>query len=774
MNNINSFTETVNKLTKQVNIALASMQGMNDSLTTNEDTVTIQYEGTDPVSGDASVYTFSMPSYQYTLEQLNRISNTVNTFVSGEGVVLLNDGTYREVKTVPLAKTPLPIIDIGTPAYFNIKDNWFFESLIFPQMYVQFNLKNKIDDRSDRVKIRRLIFDNFDDVETQWFLDNLSNKSLTYSEVITTLDTNEKRYWIDEEVQDLPINMPNYTGSFIVIDKRVIDNNEWFFLNTVNYALTSDSSIVNNIELKLGDQLRFSETLYKINSIEITEKRISLTPLIGIGVPNVYSEFNIYSIPFEEKVVNVPVGYNECQSVFIKGINDDYNILGDSWGNSISFFSNNLLISNGVTTLESYYHNYVIDFGKQMEGQAKEKFISAYFGVTPNAPSISTDQFSVNQINTQLNASLDTEEIKNTQIQIESTKTIIASLKSTITQQKAALVELTVQTEREELQAKIDSNITQLELRTTEYQSLVKSLATLAYENDAVLSTPKYRLRGFFEIPEGSKKTTDPDEPLQEIIQFDIAYRYLKLDNTGTALNTYSYVDPSTSQKITGTFTDWTIYQSPIKSRVYDSTLEKYVWKSENIADGDTVNINQVDIPIIKGEKVELKIRSISEAGWPQNPLKSDWSETIIINFPANLEGSDQVANILSDSIQESSQIQLDQTLNATGLITHINDSYPNPNTGDGTYFKHQSKYLSYDLPEKDANNIISSIKTTDLQNFLQDLVNKTYVTLVKPPEITSPSVQSPVTGTLQMLFQAMVNADPSIYKEFEYLITNS
>ena len=82
MSNINSFTQTVENLTRNTNIALASMQGMNDTVTTQDDTVTITVEGIDPVTGDPSLYTYSMPSYQYTLEELARVSNTVNTFVS--------------------------------------------------------------------------------------------------------------------------------------------------------------------------------------------------------------------------------------------------------------------------------------------------------------------------------------------------------------------------------------------------------------------------------------------------------------------------------------------------------------------------------------------------------------------------------------------------------------------------------------------------------------------------------------------------------------------
>jgi hypothetical protein len=703
-----------------------------------------------------------MPSYQYTLEQLSRISNTVNTFVSGNGVVLLNDGTYRQVTTVPLSKSPNPIIDVQAPSKFNWRNNWFFENMLFPQMYVEFDLKGKIDDRSDRVVVRRVIFDNYDDAETQWFKDNLVGNYYSYQDTVNLLSQNGKRYWIDEEVQDLPLNPSKYTGSFTILDKKVISGSQWYFLNTLNYGLTTDSSVVKNIELKIGDQLRYNESLYKIESVEVTEKRVKLISLIGIGNPNLNNRFHIYSTPFAEKVVKIPIGYDECNSLFIKGVNDDFNVIADSWGDSISFYTNDLTLVNSTTDLTTYYFNYVVDFGKQMEGQAKDKMISAFYGVVPDAPVISADQFAVRQINTQLNAALDTESIKNTQTQIESTKTIINSLKTTISQQKAELVELTDPAEREDLQTKIDNNISQLSKKTVEYQSLVKSLATLAYENNAVLGNPKYRLRGFFEIPQGKRSTDNAAEDLQQVVQFDISYRYLRLDNTGNPLNTYSYNDPSTGQKVTGTFTDWQIIQTPIKSKTYDSTLGKYVWTTENVGDGETVNINQVDIPITKGEKVEMRIRSISEAGWPQNPLKSSWSDSVIVDFPANLEGSDQVGNILSDATQEQAQIQLDETLNATGVITHLQDGYPNPNAGSGTYFKHQARFLSYDWGKKDIDGDISEEKSLDIQTILDELASRIFVRINNPIGAGSKVV------TIQEALQKLVDASVGIYNDLE------
>jgi hypothetical protein len=765
-NTNNSFTQTVIDLTRNINIALAGLEGMNQALTTQEDTVTVRYEGIDPTTGDPSIFHYSMPSYQYTLEKLQRISNTVNTFITGDGVVLLDDGTFRQVMTIPLSKPPKAVVDVAAPTKFNWRNNWFFEDLLFPQMYVEFNLKDRIDDRSDRIVVRRIIFDNFDDFETQWFRDNFIGNYVSYQQVIDTLEVNDKRYWIDEEVRDLPLRPNKYTGKFKIVDKRTIEGNEWYFLNSINYALVTDDAPVNNIELKIGDKLRYKESLYRIESIEITERRVKLIHLVGAANPHVNGEFNIYSVPFESKPAKIPVGYNECNVIFIKGVNDDFNVISDSWGDSIAFYSNDLTLSGSSVDLATYYFNYVADFGKKMEGEAKDRMVTAFFGVSPNAPSLSVDQFNVNQINTQLNASLDTDEIKNTQTQIESTKTIINSLKTTIAQQKAELVELTAPAERADLQDKIDNNISQLSKKTVEYQSLVKSLATLAYENNAVLGSPKYRVRGFFEIPQGKRSTDNAAESPQEIVQFEVEYRYLRLDNSGNPLNSYSFIDPSTGQKIRGTFTDWKMIQSPIRSRIYDQNLEKYIWAPEDIEDGEAININQVDIPITKGEKVEMRIRSISEAGWPQNPLKSEWSDPVIIEFPANLEGSDQVSNILSDAVQEESQIQLDETLNATGVLTHLQDGYPNPNIGAGTYFKHQSRYLSYDWNRKNVAGDTLEQRSIDLQTILDDLAARIFV------RINNPGGAGYKEVTIQEALQTLVDASIGVYNNLENLNT--
>ena len=767
----NSFTETVNELVQQSNIALEFAAKINKSLTTQEDSVAMYIEQEDPVTGDASTVTYSIPSYNNVINKVNSAVNSVDVFIKGEGKVLLNDGTYREVKTIPVAISPAKVTNVTVPSKFKPRNNWFFEDLMFPQLIVSFDLKNKIDDRSDRISVRRVIFDNSNDTETQWFRDNIIGQDLTYYEAITKLSDNGKEYWQDDQIVDLPLSTEPYTGYFLIIDKQTISNKQWYYLDTLLYGIPSDQPVVKNLQLAKGSFLRYNNSIYKIDDIEVTERRVHLVPTVGMDHPTVGFSFEIYSAPFSTKLAEIAIGYNECNIMFVKGINDDYNLLGDDWSKAISFYTNDLTLENNSSVaLEDYYNDFVSDFGKKMEGEAKEKFIPAWFGLVPDAPVLSSDSgIETVQINEQINASLDTGEIKSTQTQIESTKTIVNSLKTTIAQQKAELVSVTDTAQREDLNSKISVNVNDLAKRTVEYQSLVRALSTLAYESDAVTAEPKYRVRGFFDIPEGKKRVpTSTTEIPQEIIQFELAYRYLRLDGTGNPLKTFEVTDSSTSRTKKGVYSDWIIVQTPVKSRVYDSSLGRYKWVSPDIGDGDVVNINQIDIPIRKGEKVEIKVRSISEAGWPTNPVKSDWSTPIIKEFPGNLAGSDQVTNILKDSIEEESNIKLEETLSASGVTAHLSDGIPNPVAGDGTYFKHQARNLAFDLSQKNVGGTVTSTATTDLQTQIQNLAPNTFVTLTQPP---GASGELQLTGTLQKFMQAIVNIDPSIYEEFETLI---
>lgn len=100
--------------------------------------------------------------------------------------------------------------------------------------------------------------------------------------------------------------------------------------------------------------------------------------------------------------------------------------------------------------------------------------------------------------------------------------------------------------------------------------------------------------------------------------------------------------------------------------------------------DGDLVNINQIDIPFSKNEKVEIRVRSISEAGYPINPKTSVWSNSIIQEFPDSLSVGNNTDYIISEAESENTRIKLIQELNSNGLDLLLSQAFTN---NDKTYF---------------------------------------------------------------------------------------
>ena len=108
-----------------------------------------------------------------------------------------------------------------------------------------------------------------------------------------------------------------------------------------------------------------------------------------------------------------------------------------------------------------------------------------------------------------------------------------------------------------------------------------------------------------------------------------------------------------------------------------------------------------MDIPIKYGEKVEIKVKSISEVGWPDSPVESDWSETLTVEFPDNLNN---VLNendfILKEATKEDLRVTVQNDLSAKGLDEHLSEQVTVNNV---TYAHSTDKILS---GFKDANGV--------------------------------------------------------------------
>lgn len=715
MSNINSFSQNISQTVANSANTLSMLTAIQKSMSTNDTVTTFDYD-----DGKGNTIQYQLPSYDAVVNRLKAVEESLNNLVAGKGTVNLNDGSRRSITLSTIPTTPAQITGLADPSTFTIDSNWFFEELMFPGAQVEIDLTGQIDDTSDRVKVVRVILNAQDDDATTFWNTTLASNSYSYPDLRQELTNNGIAYSIDEEVVQMPLVSNQVNGTFqITDDPIVINGNIWYPIDTISYStIDNDGTNVgqNNI-LSIGDRLSYSDSIFEIVEIDQNNNRIRIKKVSGAEMPGTFSMLHFYQDPFRNKTLKVRFGAHEYDIIYFKGISENYNLLADEWSTPVKFASDDLVLSgtSGLqqTNFSSYYQQYVVDWGREMIAEAKERRVSAYYGNIPNTPTLNADDFRVVQINTQINAAIDTTDVKNTAAEIESVKSQIASLKSTIAAQKTDLQSAVNLYTYNSIQEQISTNTTDLNNLQTTYTTLVNSFQTIVRENAAITAVPKYHIRGFFPIPD--YKFRDEEETSPEIIiGFDIAYRYIKEDDTATQLNTFTYTNTDGSET-TGTFTDWILTQSSLKTMKYDNDLQRYVWVDENVADGTETNINQIDIAINKGEKVQIKVRSISEAGYPRNPLRSDWSNVVTVDFPSTLATSNEIADLIKEVNDDALTITINNNLDSAGVTEHLDDTIPNSNSVNGLYFKHQAKNIAYEeSTTTDGTTVVNSISLQD------------------------------------------------------------
>lgn len=716
--NINSFNEDMRQVIVAQKNHLAYLAALQKSMVNNEMFTTFDFENTDGTYGN-----YQLPTYTNIMNQVESVKNSIETLNKGTGTVTLNDGTRRQVKLSSVATAPSRITSIANPSTFSVDSNWFFENLMFPGATVSVDLTGAVEDSADRCRIKRVILDSNDSNASAVWENNILPNDYTYQQLISLLSLNNVSFYEDEQDAEFPLVTNSFYGEFqITSDPEVIDGYVWYTLDTVNYATVTNEGIntgKNNI-LSTGDVLLYNNTLFTVTDIDINSKQVRISQTSGVETPGINSIMYFYEDPFRSKTLNIRFGAHEYDIIYFKAIQEDYNLLANEWSVPMKFATDSLSYeADNSTPFSNFYAANVVDWGANMIAEAKEQLTKAYYGVTPNAPTLYSNDFRVVQINTQINAALDNADIKQTTADIESTKSEISTLKSTIAAQKTDLQSITDVTEYDSLQKQIKTNTVQLSSLQTQYSSLVAYLQNLIKDNGAVNTDPKYHVRGFFAIPE-LKYLDEAKTKVEDIIGFDIAYRYIKEDETGVALNTYSYTGNEGEGTLTGTFSDWNFMQSVLKERKFNNETGLYEWASENIADGSEININQIDIAISKGEKLEFKVRSISEAGYPENCLKSSWSNSAIIEFPSTLSTKNELASLIEDSNDEALDVAIENKINSLGLDTHIDDTVPNTNSVNGIYFKHLAGNIAYEKKNDTGN----TVETQDVQTIIDYILS--------------------------------------------------
>lgn len=708
---------------------------INDLVTSSEPSITLNVTDQSGI-----VRQFNLPSFGFLKSEIDRLNNNINSIYSiNESGALIqpSNGTkFKRIVTVDLNREPNDISNLSPLTTFVTRKNWFFDGLLNPQIFIELDLTGKVENNVRKILSRRYIIEFSKDSDGN--LTPLGQSALNSFNTLFrgnnsfTLDEFEKWHEnttgvvspsqpnYDEQMFDLEPNRLELDGTFtvILVEEDTINRKLWYHVDTLTYSknvLIDGSYVKEAKQLETGDELIIntptSSTRYKIIEISTTEsnprlrlERVEGNEPIPVGV----GTLKIYSPVLYDKKVLVSVGYDERNVIFVKGMNMDNYILSKNWSIGVGFYTNDLREFSSNLSMEQFYTDQVLDYGQVLTDMVNKKIPNKLFS-KPNQVELLEDNFEVVQINRHLTDIPDSNLIKVKHNQQKNLKSEINQLTESISSRnKTMRVQRFVSpAEKKQFQNELDLLNKQKESKSNLLNSVTSEILDLS-NSPSLKVDPIFRVRGYWDIPESIiTKGTKP----QEVIQFRIQYKYLSRDGKESTVNTKKL---SGTNKV-ATFTNWVELKSDVRKRSFDSSTGEYTWEVEDISDPDKPNINQVDIPIKYGERVAIRVKSISEVGWPESPIESEWSEELVVDFPDSLNELKNENDFISrEANKEDLRSSVKNDLTAMGLDEHLSEQIT---VNDTTYHHSTDKILS---GFKDENGI-----SIDLFQYLRSLENR-------------------------------------------------
>jgi hypothetical protein len=687
---------------------------------------------------DGSEVEINVPSFGYLKGKINDINTKFDTLISANDNVIGIKSSNGDVRKFELKKVSQLIQEMeavkganfNLPTSFGVKNNWFFESFLNPLLYVGIDVSSILTNDIDQFSVKRIIINSVDDDQLAFFDDNYkSQNDIDLDQLILDLEGQGIDYIEDDNVVPMPVSVNRFKGSFDVfkiyeetVDQVLQSTGETvsvirrrYKLSTLKYTDILDQ--VDNTRILSEGEILITDTdsEYQVVSVDKTTNEVVLERIFGIEPITIGANIlRIKPVKYREPELQVSVGYNEREVIFVRPISKSNDLTIDDYSNGFGVFTNELTISledDSEATLEQYYNNFVADFGLILLNAAKERKIPSIIGEVPDSPTLSVANFQVEQIDQHIKEDEDDTLIKNQIAEKENIKVRIKETLKKVDDLKAQLNDTQkTQAEKNRIDKKIKSAIEEKASLQTQLSSTVKNITLNISNTPAFVREPKYRVRGFWPIPVAKENRYGK----QEIVQFKVRYRYLS--KKGTAPNAkQSTISEGTESKF-ATFSPWTEFTTKPRTKQLDETTGLYTWTTENVADAEVVNTNQLDISIRKGETVEIQIKSISEAGWPDNPVESDWSDPVQVPFPEEIESAEEVKVLSQRTFAEEARLDFEDELTARGLDLHLSNQFT---TGE-RFFSHRSLDIASGFFTNEGNIIDLYEKLKELTSSLE------------------------------------------------------
>jgi hypothetical protein len=726
----NSISQLLEQFLELNTNSLETFNRINEAITTDKETVVIDLFN----PNTNKTQTIQIPAFGYLKREIERLNINLNSLSGLEGSnanIRLKDGSIRAVHASRL-KGPSPsITSLDSPTTFNTKLNAFFEDFLNPLLVINLDVTGQIPVETEKVYVERYIFDE-SDLRTVTDFDEIykGESEIDYSSFKTQLIDNAYVYSIDSEVLNMPMRMIQYAGLFDVIKVENIEKNfivngvtstktvKLFTVNKLSYTDT-DKLLKDTETLKINDSLIVNSgkyrTRYQVISIDSATSQLELLLLEGFESIKVgANQLGIYKDVDTNLNIEIKVGFNERQIIFVKPIDPTSKIPAEYFSPGVSFYSNELEIVNSTgnsMTLAAYYKNEVSDFGQFIKSLKVDYIPPSSVGIVPNPPVITTSNFKVVQVNKHLTDNSNTDKIKQLKSDKISTEQSLKRLDESIKQKKSLIntKKFNSSAEKDVNTNELSSLVLQKETESKLFSSIITEIKSSAESADLQTVSPKYRMRGFWSIPEPKKIG---NEVSQEVVQFRIRYRYASTSGKTAIIDQIKFKDETNSTEKTAAFSNWVEVLGPVRKRKLNS-LGIYSWIIESEEDADAVNFNSIDVSINPGEVVEFMIKSVSEAGFPANPIESSWSEIYKFEFPQGEVNTDEMASVIKTNEMDALRVQIQQDLDSIGVYSHVAESFK---VDDKTY-AHSANSVASGFLTSQQNPISVYEKLLELQN---------------------------------------------------------
>ena len=736
MSATNSISQLLEQFLELNTNSLETFNRINEAISTDKKTVTIDLY--DPANG--GVKSVQIPAFGYLKREIERLDTNLSSISDVEtngSTVRLKDGTYRKLFTSKLKGPSKPITSLAAPTKFNSKLNEFFEDFLNPLLTIKLDVSGQIPVETEKVYVERYIFDSQDPVSIDQFDEKYKGSNeITKIGLESDIAEDFLKYHVDAEVIDMPIRTIQYSGAFDVTKitneqrSQVVDGVtqtktiKLFTLDKLSYSDASKTLKETEV-LKVSDSLIVNSgeyrTRYIIKSIDNSTSQIELELIEGYEAIKTGSQsLTVYREIDKNLNIEINVGFDERQIIFIKPVDPISNIKADDFSPGIAFYSNELKIDGaGGTTqnLSEYYKTEVSDFGQFIKALSVDYIPPSSVGISPISPILNSADLKVIQINKHLTDNTTTKKIKQLKSDKLSSEQSLKNLDESIKQKKTLLntkkfkSKIERDNQRNEYSALVNDRSSESKL----YSSIISEIKASAESSDLTGVSPKFRVRGFYPIPEPRKIG---DEISQEVVQFKIRYRYVSTSGKTSQVDQIPFEDTTNNSSKTAAFSNWVEIYGPVRKREKQENTGKYKWITENEEDAQAVNFNSLDLPISSGEIIEIMVKSISEAGYPANPLTSEWSAITKIEFPEGELATDAISNLVNSNELDALKVSINSDLETAGVFQHIEDSFQS----NDKYFAHNANTVASGFTTPEQSTLSVYDKLLELTNEIERL----------------------------------------------------